>query len=154
MSRLIADLDPAIKSKAQAFVLELQAKGIKYTILETLRTVETQRAYYAQGRASISEINKLRSDAGLWPIGEAESKRIITYTMDSKHLKGQALDVAPLLESGRILWTADTPEDAARWRQIGEIGEKHGLSWGGRWHTTKRPLNAHGLGWDLPHFEI
>lgn len=132
-----------------AFVEELTERAIAHRILETRRTIATQTAYYAQGRESLEAVNAKRASAGLRPIGEEENGRIITRTMRSLHLEGMAADIVPLADNGRIPWTI-TEETAPLWLAIGEIGEANGLAWGGRW----TPLDAYGLGWDAPHYQL
>ena len=50
---VIRDIDrlkPELAKRARAFLAELKKRGIEVIVLETDRTVETQTAYYAQGR--------------------------------------------------------------------------------------------------------
>ena len=144
MSRSIADLEPVTRERAERFLALLDAAGIHYAVLETLRTQAVQTAYYAQGRKPLEEINRLRAEAGLPAIGAQEGRRIITRTMNSRHLLGEALDLAPLDARGRPWWAAP----AELWTKIGEMGEAVGLEWGGRWDATPGKL-----GWDCPHFQ-
>lgn len=139
MNRSVYSLQPDVAEKALAFFAELTEKGILFFTLETLRTKEIQEAYYAQGRRRLGDVNLLRRKAGLWDIGEAENSRKITWTMNSRHLSGRALDIAPRTEDYKILWGAPFEE----WEKIGVIGESHGFEWGGRWEEL-----------DLPHFEM
>jgi len=90
--RSIDELDDRVKDTVRNFTDHLDSNKIPYVILETRRTKEVQEAYYAQGREPLSRINALRSLAGLNPIGEAEGKRIITWTRKSKHIDGLAVD--------------------------------------------------------------
>ena len=60
-----------------------------------------------------------------------------------------AIDIVPVVD-GRIPWNVKDAETAELWYQIGKIGEKHGLEWGGRWS----PIGAFGLGRDNPHYEL
>jgi peptidoglycan L-alanyl-D-glutamate endopeptidase CwlK len=57
-----------------------------------------------------------------------------TLTLDSDHLSGDAIDLAPvkLYERQRvreIQWDTSDP----LWERIGSIAESLGLEWGGRW---------------------
>lgn len=139
LHRDIESMADAAREKARAFIAALDAAGIKYYILETVRTLPVQKAYYAQGRAPIEKINEMRREAGLWEISPEEGKRVITWTLQSRHLAGMAIDIAPLTGAGRIAWNA--PFET--WERIGVIGESCGFSWGGRWKER-----------DLPHFEV
>lgn len=150
MSRSIDDLDPRILDRARAFIRELQSLGFRYSVLETRRSPLVQRAYYAQGRETLEDINKKRAEAGLYLLGEDEAKRIITRTLKSLHIEGMALDVAPVNSNGSIPWAVNDAAAAARWIALGEVGERNGFEWGGRW----TPLSKWGLGWDIPHFQI
>lgn len=139
LHRDIESMNEAARDKARAFIAALNAAGIKYYVLETVRTLLVQKAYYAQGRAPLEKINALRREAGLWEIGPEEAKRVITWTLQSRHLSGMAIDIAPLNDLGRIAWNA--PPEV--WEKIGVIGESCGFSWGGRWAEK-----------DYPHFEV
>lgn len=90
---------------------------LDFTVLEGLRTLETQKKYFAKGA---------------------------TRTMNSRHLTGHAIDVAPIID-GEIRWDwplyhklADVIKKAAK-----EQGVK--ISWGGDWKSFKD-----GPHWELP----
>ena len=118
---------------------KLKSMGVaSVRINESLRDLAVQMAYYSRGRMEPKDVQAMYRAAGLWAIGEAESKNMITWTLDSKHLRGEAADLVPI-RAGQIWWGA--PE--AVWTRMGEIGEGHGLKWGGRWKTK-----------DSPHFEV
>ncbi len=135
--RSIDELDPSFRANVEAFLAELDAREMKYFIIETKRLLEVQAAYYAQGRQPLDEVNNLRKDAGLWLIKEEQNQKPITWTMKSKHLDGIAIDLAPSVD-GNIPWGAAFEV----WEKYGEIGESVGLEWGGRWKTR-----------DCPHYE-
>ena len=95
----------------------LSEAGYPLMIIETLRTPEEHAANLAAGRS---------------------------WTQHSKHLDGLAIDVAPYatyqLHGGNKLdWHTNDPV----WQVLGEIGEKLGLRWGGRWQQK-----------DMGHFEL
>lgn len=130
-------LQPQFKQQVQAILTRLDQLGIKYIISETLRDIEVQKAYYAQGSEPLATVNRLRKIAGLWNITEEENKKKITWTMKSKHLEGLAIDIVPM-KDGTFWWTA--PHE--KWEEIGKIAEEFGLAWGGRWKSK-----------DCPHIE-
>ena len=140
-------LKPEVQPFFEAFLITLDKEGLRYSITETLRTIEVQEAYYAQGRKPLEEINALRKKAGLYLLGEAEGKRIVTQTMQSVHLTGMAADIVPVLD-GKIPWTI-TAGNAGLWLTFGKLGQEAGLEWGGTW----TPLNKFGIGWDAPHYQ-
>ena len=149
MKEMIEMLDVKIRPQVKQFLHELDSLGIAYKVLETRRTVETQEAYYAQGRYPLEVVNAKRKRAGLYLITEKENKNKITWTMKSKHLDGLAIDIVPVI-GGKIPWAITDAKVAAAWLRMGEIGEKCGLLWGGRW----TPTDKFGCGRDCPHYEV
>lgn len=138
-------LDESIKSKAELTIAqmevdaELKRLGVdRVMVIETLRELSTQMAYYSRGRMDTADAQAMYAAAGLWKIGEAEARQKITWTLDSKHRRGLAVDIAPV-KGGHVWWAA--PHDV--WERMGVIGESNGLKWGGRWKNK-----------DGPHYEI
>jgi hypothetical protein len=122
MSRKLDDLSDRFKPKAIELIARCAEAGIPILIINTLRTESDQLANIAKG---------------------------VSWTRNSRHLaqpwsnKAEAIDVAPYetwqaYGPDKINWDASDPV----WVTIGEIGEKLGLRWGGRW--TQR---------DMGHFE-
>lgn len=140
LNRSLEQLHPAIRAKAERFLESLAEAGIAVYVNETVRSIEVQKAYYSQGREPLESVNTLRSEAGLPPITASENRYPVTWTMESKHIDGLAIDIVPMNRWGKPWWGA--PEHL--WRRIGEIGESCGLIWGGRWKKTP----------DRPHFEV
>jgi peptidoglycan LD-endopeptidase CwlK len=56
----------------------------------------------------------------------------------SRHQDGMACDIAII----EYLHMKDWNPEGPKWQILGELGEKLGLTWGGRWN------------WDKPHFEL
>lgn len=117
MSRKLDDLTPEMRTKAFELIARCAEQGIPLLIIDTLRTPAEQ---------------------------EANIKKGVSWTKNSKHLTGRAIDVCPysifqLDGPDKLNWDSDSPV----WEQIGRIGEGLGLRWGGRW--TKR---------DMGHFEL
>ncbi len=141
-------LQEDVRKNFEDFLNRLETEGFEYTVTETLRTLTVQEAYYAQGRKPLTEINELRKKAGLYLLGEAEGKRVITQTMQSVHLTGRAADIVPVV-NGKIPWNI-TAETAPLWLAFGRLGQEAGLEWGGTW----TPLDTFGIGWDAPHYQM
>ena len=116
--RRIASLEPELRPLARQLVEAALEADILLVITEGRRTIERQRQLYAQGRTKPGPI--------------------VTWTLKSKHIDGEAFDVGVLVD-GVLTW----PDDDELWERIGRLGEAAGLRWGGRW---KRP--------DRPHFEV
>lgn len=116
MSRKLNDLSPRFRPLACELLARCVEAGIPIMIVDTRRTPEEQ----------------------------AENlRRRVSWTLESKHVTGDAIDVAPfevyqLYGADKIRWNADDPV----WYAIGHIGEAIGLRWGGRWKVR-----------DMGHFE-
>lgn len=136
--RDVERLNDDFRPLAKEWLAKLDEVGIKYRVIETLRTMEVQTAYYAQGRKPLADVNALRKLAGLWTITDLDNKRRITWTLQSNHLWGAAIDVAPL-NGITINWGAPFHE----WEAMAKYAEEIGISWGGRWEQQ-----------DLPHYEL
>lgn len=115
-------------------VVRLAASNSPFPILciEGVRTKERQAALYAQGRTAPG--NK------------------VTWTLESKHLTGDAVDLVPLID-GAIPWNdlmsfiviGDLMNDAAK--ELG-VSIRWGLDWDGDGITQKKGET------DAPHFEL
>lgn len=150
-------LEPTLKKRVEKLLSVLEEKGFLVLVSETLRDQDVQIAYYAQGRKSLSEVNKLRDKAGLYKLSANENKNTVTncdgITHKSNHQArdesglGFAIDIVPAKINSRgyrdFWW--DAPHDV--WEELGEIAESCGLDWcyGGKGEQWK---------WDMPHFEL
>lgn len=104
MDKDLNHLSPRFKPLAVELLQAFKNAGLNNIIVvDTLRTPEEQATALASGHS---------------------------WTTHSKHLTGDAIDVAPLEQGeNKIDWDTSHPI----WAQMGEIGEKLGLRWGGRW---------------------
>lgn len=146
MSRKLTDLEIGLQCKAVKAIAKMKADetlkqmGVEeISIVETRRTMSVQMAYYSRGRMSVEDVKKMYKAAGLYALSDEEARTKNTWTLESKHLDGKALDLAPM-KDGKIWWTA--PIEV--WERMGELGESEGLQWGGRFKDVK----------DTPHFQI
>lgn len=120
MSRKLDDLSPRMLPLAMQLLARLTEAGIPVLIVTTRRTLEEQADCVKRG---------------------------VSWTMQSKHLTGDAIDIAPYeqyaLHGPDVLeWDAGDPV----WKRIGAIGESLGLKWG--------VIDKSGLRKDLGHFEV
>lgn len=104
MSRALNDLSPRFKPKAFEFLARCVEAGVAVMVVDTLRTPEEQAANVAKG---------------------------VSWTLNSKHLTGDAIDVCPfetfaLHGPDKLQWDANDPV----WGKLGAIGELVGLKWG------------------------
>jgi peptidoglycan L-alanyl-D-glutamate endopeptidase CwlK len=99
-------------------VVELAAtySPVKFIVTEGLRTVERQTQLVKQGASR---------------------------TMNSKHLRGKAVDLAPIVD-GKVRWDWPLFYPMADAMKKAALELKVPLQWGGDWRTFK----------DGPHFEI
>lgn len=112
MDRSLDDLSARFKPLAEQLLANIKAAGIDILIVDTLRTAAQQADAISRG---------------------------VSWTTHSKHLTGDAIDLAPLYQgSNKVDWDASDPV----WLKMGELGEDLGLTWGGRWPHR-----------DMGHFE-
>lgn len=117
MSRRLDDLSPRFRPLAMELLARCVEQGIAVMVVDTLRTKEEQAANIAKG---------------------------VSWTSNSKHLTGDAIDVCPYETweahgPDKLNWNGSDPV----WARIGAIGEALGLRWGGRWVVK-----------DMGHFEF
>ena len=117
MSRDPKDLSEKMLPLYLAFKDAMEKAGIDFILTCTGRTKAEQAELYAQGRT--------------------KPGRIVTWTMNSKHITGNAFDIAVKV-NGKVSW------DRINYQRPGLIGESVGLTWGGLWQGKP----------DYPHFEI
>lgn len=91
--------------------------GLDFTILEGLRTLERQKQLMAEGA---------------------------TKTMNSRHLTGHAVDIAPML-GGSVSWDWPLYHRLAKVIKAAAVAEGVPLTWGGDWRSFKD-----GPHWELP----
>lgn len=131
MSRKIEDLTPEAQEKAKLFEAGMQLAGIPFMFTCTYRSQEEQNVLYAQGRTAPG--------------------KIVTWTLNSRHTKRDAFDIA-ILKQGKPVWDIKVDvndDDIPDYQQAGEIGEICGLVWGGRFKDSKGKLRP-----DYPHFQM
>jgi peptidoglycan L-alanyl-D-glutamate endopeptidase CwlK len=90
---------------------------LDFTVLEGLRTLERQKQLMAQGA---------------------------TRTMNSRHLTGHAVDLAPVI-NGAVSWDWPLYHRLAKVVKAAAAKEGVAVTWGGDWRTFKD-----GPHWELP----
>ena len=120
MSRKLEDLSAGFLPIAERFLARLMEARLPVVIVTTLRSLPEQEKAVRDG---------------------------VSWTMNSRHLTGDAIDVCPYEEyalNGRnkLMWDAKNPA----WPRIGAIGQACGLKWG--------VVNPDGTRKDLGHFEL
>ena len=115
---LLLTLEPSFKKKVKKLLRDAKKEGIELRVISAERDCQEQNKLYAQGR---STKGKIVTNA---PCGK------------SSHNYKVAVDVVEF-KNGKLLWKNPN------WERIGQLGEKAGMEWGGRW---KRFV-------DKPHFQ-
>jgi len=159
----IGELKPALQNRVRAALEEMRSdqklKNLGVTsiaVSEAMREMAVQMAYRsrllwtelratipaeqheATKRAVVAYVQEMYKAAGLYQISATDALVPVTWTLYSKHIRGEAIDLVP--NRNGSYWWAAPPEV---WKRMGEIGEANGLSWGGRWKNA-----------DCPHFEV
>jgi peptidoglycan L-alanyl-D-glutamate endopeptidase CwlK len=143
--KMIAELRPAARDAftKMCAAIDVTLGDNLYIIFEGLRTRAKQEAYYAQGRETLEQVNEKRRAAGLYLLSNEKQNRKITWTLNSKHLDGLAMDILPVDGKGNPTW------DLAHYRQqfetIRDAGRAAGLECGADWPDAQK---------DWPHYQV
>lgn len=110
----------------------LEISTVDFMVVEGLRTIERQRELYAQGRT------------------KPGSK--VTWTLHSKHLEGNAVDLAPFV-NGKVDWNNLKNFDAIAKAMLQASRELSvPIRWGADWDMDGIPREKGET--DSPHFEL
>jgi peptidoglycan L-alanyl-D-glutamate endopeptidase CwlK len=152
--RNIENAVPALRAAwkvVQANWAKLHGSAVRPILVEVHRSAETQRAYYAQGRKPLWQVNRLRTEAKLPPLSEEQNRRVITYRQEgtSKHeaFPSKAIDI--LIMNGAAI-----VNDPREYRKLADIirGHNPDITWGGDWDGDQRMDDERFV--DMPHFEF
>lgn len=149
----IATLHPALQPIATRFLAEANAalaaprpgvRAVRFGITQAFRSYADQAALFGQGRTE----GQLAAVGVPTHFAKPNAPRVSNarpgMSLHERMLSGRpaslAFDIAPFDAKGQPLWAANAPE----WAVAGEVGERLGLTWGGRFKSIK----------DLPHFEL
>ncbi|MCL2722006.1 MAG: M15 family metallopeptidase [Treponema sp.] len=143
--KMLTELDKRAQPAFIGFLSRLDAVlgDDQYIVFEGRRTPAVQSAYFAQGRQPLEEVNRLRQEAGLWLIRSQNDNRVITWTLQSKHIEGLAMDVLPVDGRGNPTW--DLAHFRMQFEHIRNCGRAIGLICGADWLSPQA---------DWPHYEI
>jgi len=132
-SRSLDDLTPDTKEKAKALRAGCLLDGIDLLFTSTHRDNESQAALYAQGRT--------------------KPGKIVTWTLNSKHIDGLAVDLAPIAADGSIPWSDSKAFDAIA-KAMFEAANvlEYKIRWGADWDGDGKPRERGES--DSPHFEL
>jgi hypothetical protein len=141
--RMLADLDDRARPAFDKFLCKLDDKldDQHYIAFEGRRALAVQEAYFAQGRGSLELVNEKRRRAGLYLLRSEKDNYIITWTLDSMHIRGLAMDVLPADAAGNPTW--DLAHYMSKFIIIRDCARECGLVCGADWKPA-----------DWPHYEI
>ena len=125
-------LSSKFKAKLDKFLKDKRIAGIPFEINEGKRPAATQLGYFSKGRANTETADAVLKaagfDSGLGFWGGDESTN--TWTLGSRHLSGNAIDIK----------TGNLSQDQLE--TLGKVAKEYGIEWGGNWKNK-----------DLPHLE-
>lgn len=130
----IGTLDEALQKPAKELVLRSKFElNTEVIVTQGLRTNEQQNNLYAQGRTQ-AQLNRV----GLNNVTAQPNASRVTNARggQSLHNYGVAFDIVPL-RNGTPNWESN------QWNNLGALGVRLGLFWGGNWTTFQ----------DRPHFD-
>ena len=109
-----------MQSKVDMFL----SKATQVRVTEGYRSQERQNELYTQGRTTP------------WPI--------VTWTLNSNHTKGTAIDIA-------FRWTDPYPNDHSKWEEVANIAISYWLNWGyAMWWLDKPHFEDNGIPLNMP----
>lgn len=128
-SRNEYDLSPDMVDLWAKFDTGMHQAGIDYILTCTYRSEDEQAVLFAQGRTTPGKI-----------VTNAPPGQSAHNCVDKDgHPAARAFDIVPLV-NGKPDWDGSHPV----WEQAGEIGERAGLEWAGRWKSFR----------EKPHFQL
>lgn len=135
----LATVDPRMQAVAKRAIA---ISTVDFAVVQGNRTLDEQKQLYGKGR------NAAQCAAKGVPIQYARpGEKKVTWTLNSNHIGGFAIDVAPFVD-GHLEW--DEGGKLGLWPQIAIAFEQAAkelnvdITWGGNWEETK----------DRPHFEL
>jgi hypothetical protein len=148
LNRDIESLTPETEEMAREFLSRCERIGLKVRVSEALRTPETQAVYYLRGRINTQDPNILRAlqilgSTHAWKFSAKEAGMKITWTLDSNHLDGNAIDIVVYKKDGKVTWNLQDDE----WKTALEIARDVGFTCGADWpapHTDGPHLENRG----------
>ena len=122
--------------------------GVHWCLTAVLRTPAEQRAFYAQGRKTLAEVNALRQAVGMYRLAASENTYCVTWTLNSKHFpeidtaKARAFDVAVLKNGKEPTWDQKWDNDKDKigdYKELAQYGKQAGLDCGAYWEKPDAP---------------
>ena len=151
MPKDLSKMHPKLYELYIPFKTEADLVGLPFIVTCVERTILEQMALFVQGRLDVSNVNLFRTSAGLSLIKPSENHKV-TWTLNSYHVVNyfdkdlnndysRAFDVA-LLKFNRPHWDIKisvNENEIPDYEELGLLGKKHGLVWGGGFRNPDRP---------------
>lgn len=139
----LSTVNPSLQAVVKRAAELLQGTDLYFVVTQGIRTRDEQARLYGKGRTA-AELSAKKVN----PLYAKPTESKVTWTLDSNHLAGTAVDIAPLL-NGKVNW--DENGKLGLWPRLA-IAMKTAASelrtpitWGGDWS---------GKNLDRPHFEL
>lgn len=156
MPKDLSRMHPDLYKLYVIFKKKAMLSKLSFIVTCVERTIVEQMALFVQGRLNLKNVNRFRSIAGLPLITKETENKVVTWTLNSKHVTNmfdkdlnndysRAFDIA-LLKHDRPHWdikVSVNDNEIPDYQEIGAIGESCGLVWGGRFKSP-----------DYVHFEL
>jgi len=144
----LATVHPALREVVERAIT---LTTVDFVVVQGNRTRDEQMRLYGQGRTA----QQCRAEGV--PEAYAQPGRArVTWTLNSNHIGGRAVDLAPYVDGG-IEW--DNSGRLGLWPRIAEAMRAAAddlnvpIVWGGDWKSTPdRPHFELARGWDRPDF--
>lgn len=142
LNALSTDAFPLFRQLIDAY----ENAGLPIRVWETLRTAERQQYLFTKGRT------RQELDAAGVSFPERPNDNKVTWTLNSKHIAGNAVDF--ILQSRSSYWTerginfnkdigsawnTSHPEALKVWQEFGKIAKELDFEWGGDWSKKDWP---------------
>jgi hypothetical protein len=143
LNRDVNSLTPKTREMALEFMEKTLDAGIFVAISEARRSLETQAVYYLRGRVNTTDPNiveaiRILGNAHAWKFTPAEVNKTVTWTLDSNHLDGNAIDIVVYDDQHKPDWNYK----GDRWKKVLDIAREIGFTCGADWAVN-----------DFPHLE-
>jgi peptidoglycan L-alanyl-D-glutamate endopeptidase CwlK len=144
IDRDVANLTEKVRGMILQLIQRAERVGITVKIGEGRRSKATQAVYYLRGRVNISDPRivdamQILGAAHAWPFTKKEVGTVVTQTLNSNHLDGNAVDILVFNNDGTIDWSGTS----GKWKTVLEIARAIGFTCGADWKDFP----------DYPHLE-
>lgn len=140
LNRSVESLNTEMQAMVKELIERCERIGIKVKVGEARRSMATQALYYLRGRIDtrdqkVIEAMQILGSIHAWSFSVAEIKKKVTWTLESNHLDGNAVDILVHHEDGQIDWSGTSK----KWKTVLEIARDIGFVCGADWKQKDYP---------------